>query len=321
MFLACIEDEFNGEIMVCRLSFEIEHGANVIIQRELGTSGQEEQTDSLPNRLWMLDVDRLICPGLAKKRVFVALRLDCGDLDAFSPRTRATASVTTSGTFNFHERLLLSLPDNQDDIKVLIEIWDADAKAGMGRCFAMGSFSYSYLKEEYVDVGKLTISGAENDVDLYVTVTLQDQVKPKFGYGRTARNKQETSQRALCIVLPGTQSSWAVIPDTLHMKFHHISRNKGIFESVSAIEYGEHDIVIEGYIDQGLWCEKIRSNCSVVNSTAYKLQIGSVMSKSGQFGIQKSVRVVGEISPGEILCLPLGWQFGKSCNCSGANWE
>lgn len=276
-------------------SFAISNGASQMIEKKMYSDPLSYQIGK--GSLWaggmlLLDIEELHCTLSDDTRVAIAAYFEHCKSTA-NPRTRALKVL--DGKVSFTERLVLTCSESKlEHAKVAIEIWDVQGNGGHGSLLDYGTFSTNTISKSLSD---LAIS-LRNNAKVSCKVCWQHN-SVLYGKQNTERNPsllgESPVQRAISI--KGSQNVWNIVPE--------LSRRATSVEqkvlSSAAIKLEEGTIIVEGSVENHVWHECFRSNCTISNMTDLPIKI-SMVTATGE-----SNSIIGSIEPNQSHPLPLRW--------------
>lgn len=301
---------FKNEVTVpadCSSSYEITDGGSCTISRPLSQLSSLCSLWSIPRNvsphtLLLFDLKEVEISDSPFGQIYAKIQwVDCLDSDYIRPHTRSLKSY--NGTqFVFEERLILCTEDASKQCKFKLEIWDRKSQQCLGtvdidanQSQPNENFAYVPLKsldEKAKVLYSIAWQSQYQGIVSYHNVDLSKRGKRRLGVGRRA------------LSLSGS-ANWSVIPEAVQRTFQsNLSDSSGQILSLTPLQCGKEDIVLEGKFMGGKFVEIIRSNCQIVNQTEIPLLVGTYNKSDSN---KATVVEIGHVFPGDHLALPAQW--------------
>jgi hypothetical protein len=251
----------------------------------------------------LFDIKEVEISGSPFDQIYAKIQwVDCVDSDYMDPHTRSLKSDNSS-KFVFEERLILSADDASKQSKLKLEIWDRKSRQ------IMGAVELDANQTQLNDnVAHVPLESLDGKAEVLYSMAWQSQYQETLSsYNidlskRGKRGRRGIGRRALSL---SGNAHWSVIPEAVQRTFQSsFSDSNGQILSLTPIQFGNEDIILEGKFEDGKFVEIIRSNCQIVNQTDIPLLLGTYSKANSN---KDSVVEIGHVFPGDHVALPARW--------------
>lgn len=267
--------------------------------------------------LLLFDLKEVEMLDFSPGQIYVKIQwVNCINSDYMDPHTRSLKG-DSDNKFFFGERLILSTDDILKQVRFKLEICDRKNRQILGTVDM--DVSQTNLSD---NVAYVPIKNCSEKAKVTYSIAWQSQYHDIVSDNhadltkKRKRGRRGVGRRALSL---SRSAHWSVIPEAVQRTFQSSpSENSTQILSLTPIQCGEEEIILEGKFEDGKFVEIIRSNCQVVNQTEVPLIVGTCSKSDGK---NANVVEIGLVLPGNHLALPAYWHSeGTLLLCVAIAW-